>query len=176
MLLSKLKTQFSLSSFDIAKIALASSLLVIVQLAFAFLPNVELVTIFLILYTIHFRFKTLYIIYIFAIVEALIFGFSIWWFSYLYVWLMLFIFVYSFRNIDSPLIFALISSIFGLSFGALTSLPFLFTGGICAMISYIASGVVFDIVHCIANFLVVFILFKPLNHICSRLNTATNCK
>ena len=35
------------------------------------------------------RKKTLYIIYIFALLEGLIYGFGIWWIMYLYAWPML---------------------------------------------------------------------------------------
>ncbi len=170
MLLSKLKIHLKLASCDISQVAIASSVLIVAQLAFAFLPNVELVTLLIVLYTIHMRFKAVYVIYVFVFIEGLIFGFSIWWIAYLYVWLVLFIFSYIFRSVDSPIVWSFICAIFGISFGALTSLPYLVTGGVYAMFAYISSGVIFDLIHCVSNFIIAFILFKPLNNLYNKIS------
>jgi energy-coupling factor transport system substrate-specific component len=68
------------------------------------------------------------------------------------------------------LTWALISGSYGLSFGALCSIPYLFIGsvegsilgGLQMAFSYWLSGIPFDIAHGIANFIIAFVLFKPL--------------
>jgi len=71
---------------DIAIIAMLSAILITVQVTLGFLPNVELVSVLIILYTLVFGRKSLAIIYVFVTVEGFIYGFGLWWFNYLYVW------------------------------------------------------------------------------------------
>lgn len=161
------KSKFVLSTYEIAVLSISCSILIIAQLTLAFLPNVELVTLLIIIYTLNFKHKAIYIIYAFVIVEGIIFGFSIWWFAYLYLWLILFIATTIFKELKSPVIWAAIAAIFGLMFGTLSSIPYFFIGGFSAMFAYIIAGIPFDLIHCFSNFFIVFCLFKPLNKVCS---------
>ncbi len=147
---------------ELVTLAIIAALMVIGQVAIAVIPNVEVVSLLVILTTLRFRAKALFPIYVFVLLEGLIWGFGIWWVSYLYVWTVLWALTLIFKNNDSPIIFALVSALFGLFFGALTAIPYLFAGGIGAAVSYFVAGVSFDLVHCIANFVVTLILLKPL--------------
>lgn len=73
----------------ITTLALCTALVFGLQVALAAIPNGETVTLFLILFTLYFRWRTLYIIYAFAILEGLTYGFSVWWIVYLYIWTIL---------------------------------------------------------------------------------------
>lgn len=139
-----------------------SALLIAVQVGLAFLPNIELVSLLIILFTIYYGWKTLYIIYIFAIVEGLIYGFGIWWINYLYVWTILMLITMLFRSMRSPLFWAILSGAYGLCFGLLCSIPYLFIGGVPMAIAGIISGIPFDAIHCISNYIIALVLFKPL--------------
>ena len=66
-----------------------TALLLVSQVALAFLPNIEVVSLLIIIYTLFFKRKTLYIIYLFALLEGLLYGFGTWWIMYLYVWTIL---------------------------------------------------------------------------------------
>lgn len=66
-----------------------SAILLIGQVGMAALPNIEPVTMLIIVYTLIYRKQVFYIIYTFVILEGLIYGFGIWWFSYLYIWTIL---------------------------------------------------------------------------------------
>ena len=79
-----------LAIHDLVLMGLFSAILFGVQLAFAFLPNVELVSLLIILYTRHLKYRALPVIYVFVVLEGLVFGFGIWWFIYLYIWAVLF--------------------------------------------------------------------------------------
>ncbi|WP_367565451.1 hypothetical protein [Lacrimispora sp.] len=147
---------------DMAEISLLSALLLVLQIALNFLPNIELVTLFIILYTLLLGKKTLYIIYIFAVLEGIIYGFGIWWFMYLYVWTFLYFAVRYFKNNKNIIVWALLASFFGLSFGALCSIPYFLIGGMETGITWWIAGVPHDIVHGISNFVVVLVLFKPM--------------
>ena len=65
--------------------AFLAAILVIVQVAFSFLPNIEFVSLLIILYTLVFEKRTVVIIYLFALLEGILYGFGVWWIMYLYV-------------------------------------------------------------------------------------------
>ena len=71
---------------ETALLALLSAILLIGQIALGFLPNIEVVTLLIMVYSIVFRKKVFFIIYVFVLAEGLVYGFGIWWFNYLYVW------------------------------------------------------------------------------------------
>ena len=147
---------------DIALIGITSAVMIVLQVALRFLPNIEFVSLLVILYTLIIGWKTLYIIYVFVFVQGLIYGFHLWWISYLYVWTVLFFIVMLLKKNQSPYFWTFVSSIYGLAFGALCSIPYLFIGGLPMALANWVSGIPFDIVHCIGNFIVALIFFKPL--------------
>ena len=57
---------------DLVLMGLFSAILFGVQLAFAFLPNVELVSLLIILYTRHLKYRALPVIYVFVVLEVYI--------------------------------------------------------------------------------------------------------
>ena len=147
---------------ELVLIALLSAVLLVCQVGFAFLPNIEVVSLLVILYTLFFKKKTLYIIYIFALLEGLIYGFGIWWVMYLYVWTILWGITMLLKKEKSPVIWAFISGFFGLFFGTLCSVPYFITGGVSMGLSWIIAGLQMDIIHGIGNFFVTLLLFQPL--------------
>jgi energy-coupling factor transport system substrate-specific component len=160
----------SLHIRDIAIIGMMSAVLVAVQLALSFLPNIELVSLLIILFALIFGWKTLYIIYIFITVEGLLFGFGIWWFSWLYIWPVLFIITKIFHRVHSFYYWAVISGIFGLSFGALYAITIVVLDGPSAGFGAWVQGIIFDLVHGIGNFGVALVLFKPLYFVLEKIN------
>jgi len=143
-------------------LALCAALLVAVQVSLAFLPNIELVSLLVMLFTMTFGWRVLWIIYAFVMVEGLIFGFHIWWISWLYTWTVLAGLTWLFRNIRSHQFYAALSGAFGLAFGALCSIPYLFVGGPAAMIGYWVAGIPFDLLHGAGNFALCLFLWEPL--------------
>ena len=53
------------------------------------LPHVELVSTLVMVYTLVYRRQALIPIYLFIFLEGALWGFSLWWFPYLYLWLVL---------------------------------------------------------------------------------------
>lgn len=149
--------------------ALCTAILLVFQISLAGLPNIELVSLLLIVYTLVFKRKVLFIIYTFVLLEGLIFGFHLWWISYLYVWTILACLVWVFRKIKSPLGWAILSGVFGLFFGALCSIPYFFIGGASMAFANWVSGIMFDIVHCVSNFLICLLLWKPIYTLLSKI-------
>ncbi|NLZ80593.1 MAG: hypothetical protein GX913_02115 [Clostridiales bacterium] len=155
---------------DIALIGFLSAILFVSQLALAFLPNIEVVSLLVIIYTLVFKRKVFFIIYVFAILEGIFYGFGTWWIMYLYVWTILALFTLWFQKNKSHVFWSLISALYGLSFGALCAIPYFFIGGWSMGAAFWVSGIPFDIIHCIGNFAVTLILFKPTLAILRYLN------
>lgn len=131
----------------------------------AALPNIELVSFLIILVARKFGVKAFLSVYIFVGLEVLTYGIEMWVISYLYVWAILALIAALLRKTDSAILFTLISAIFGLLFGTLCSLPYFVTGGFGYGISWIISGVGFDLLHCFGNFVLTFLLYKPLTRV-----------
>ena len=116
----------------------------------------------IIITTLCFSWRALFSVALFVLLEGLIYGFGIWWISYLYAWPLLVPIVIFFRKSDSALFWAVIAGAHGLFFGAMTAIPYLFIGGREAAVSYWISGIPFDLLHCAGNFVVTLILLNPL--------------
>jgi energy-coupling factor transport system substrate-specific component len=158
---------------DIVIIGMMGAILIAVQVGLRFLPNIELVSLLLLLSTLVIGKNTVYIIYVFTLLEGLLYGFGLWWMNYLYVWTILFIIVMIFRKNKSPLFWAVVNGAFGLSFGALCSIPYFFMGGLSSGFAYWVSGIPFDLIHCVANFIITLVLFQPLYLVLVKLTKKT---
>lgn len=138
------------------------AILFVGQVALAAIPNVEIVSLLVVIYTRVFRKKVFFIIYGFVLLEGLMYGFGIWWMMYLYIWSILAIVVLCFCKQNSAVWWAIIAGIFGFVFGALCSIPYFFISGIHGAMAYWISGIPFDLIHGVSNSIVVFVLYKPL--------------
>ena len=154
----------------LALLGLLTAVLLGSQVALAALPNVELVSLLVILYSLLLGRQVFLILYGFILLEGCLYGFGLWWISYLYVWSILAGIVLVLWQPKAPALFwAILSGFFGLSFGALCALPDLVTGGPAAALSYWLSGLGFDLVHCAGNFFTCLVLFRPLYRLLERL-------
>ena len=158
-----------LKAREIVILGLMTAMLLLAQVGMSFLPNIELVSLLIIVYTLVFRKKVLFIIYTFVLLEGLIYGFGTWWISYLYVWTVLAGVTWLLRDMESPLGWAIVNAAFGLLFGALTAIVNLFISGIGGMVSYWIAGIPFDLLHCAGNFATALVLYKPLMLLLRRL-------
>lgn len=152
-------------------LAAAGALLYGIQVVLAALPNIEGVTLLIILFSLVFGWRVLWSVAIFIVLEGLTYGFGLWWFFYLYVWPLLTILVLLLKRFIGESLFgwSVFSAAFGLLFGFFYALPFLFYGGFREMLATWIAGFPFDIAHCIGNFLFCMALFKPLLHVTRRL-------
>lgn len=158
---------------DIAIVGVMVAIIEVCKVCLLFLPNVELTSFWLIMSGIHFGKKSAFIVPCFILIEGMLYGFGLWWIMYLYAWPILVFVAYVFRKKNSPLLFSIISGAFGLSFGLLCSIPYFFIGaidggirsGIYTAFTWWVAGIPFDIIHCIGNFILMFILYKPIGQI-----------
>lgn len=174
----KKKPVSKLTLKDIAYMGVMVAILEVAKISLSFIPNVELVSLFIILYTLYFEKKITYVILVFVIIEGLLYGFSMWWFSYLYIWYLLAFLTYLFRRQKSAFFYAMIGSLHGFCFGALlTPVTFLFqlfqtnlTQSLSFTFAWWVAGIPWDIIHGISNFIVIFLLYSPLRKIFSYLS------
>ena len=155
----------------IAVLAVCTALVFALQVALAAIPNGECVTLLFILYTLYFRKRTLYIIYAFALLEGMVYGFGLWWFMYLYVWTILWaaVTLLGRRRPRPALFWAVTAAFFGLCYGLLCALPYFLMGGWTLAFSWWVAGIPFDLAHCSFNFAIVLTLFPPLNKLFAHL-------
>lgn len=161
---------------DIAVTGLMVAIIEVAKMALSFLPNVELTSFLLILYTLTFGIKTVFTVPVFILLEGTVYGFNIWWIMYLYAWPLLVILTLLFRKNQSVWFWSILSAIFGLSFGALCAIPYFFIGwvngtllnGVTAAVTWWIAGIPWDIVHCIGNFAIMLILYHPVRAVLKR--------
>ena len=111
------------------------------KVAMAGLPNIEPVSLFVMLYAVVFGRKCVYPIYTYVVMEFLCYGFHLWSINYLYVWLILAICAWLLRAVKNPFVWALLSGAFGLLFGLLCTPVYAISGGIGYAVSWWISGV-----------------------------------
>lgn len=168
----KPKKKPNISVRELVILSLMAAMMLAGQVAMAALPNVEPVTVILMACAIVFGWKTLYPLYVFVMLEGLIYGFSIWFFNYLYVWLVLVAATVLLRRMESRVFFAVVGGVFGLLFGALCAIPYFFIGGWAMGFSYWVAGIPFDLIHCVSNAVLVFLLLPPLKKLLLHLTKA----
>ena len=144
--------------------AVFGALLVAVQVAIGFLPNIELVTTLLLVFGSVMGGYTFISVYIFVLAEGLIYGFQTWWIGYLYVWLIPVFVGILMKNCKNPIFHAAFSALFGLLFGLITAPPILLIERNAA-IPYIIANIPYDVLHCVGNAILTAILYLPLKSV-----------
>jgi len=139
------------------------------KLAMAGLPNIEPVSLTVMVYAAVFGLKALYPVYIYVVMEILYFGLGTWNICYLYVWPILAVAAWVLRSMQGSLGWAMLSGVFGMAFGALCGIVDIFIGGFAYAAAKWVSGIPFDLAHCVGNFLITLILFPPLRRLTEKL-------
>ena len=150
---------------DIALIGVMIATLEVAKLAMSYLPNIELVTLLIILYTLFFGKRIYYALAAFILIEGCLFGFGIWWFMYLYIWPILAILTNIFRKQQSVCVWSICSGVYGVFYGALCSITYIFISGVKGAFAWWVAGIPFDIIHCVSNFVLCMVLFIPLRKV-----------
>lgn len=166
-----------LSVKDIALIGMMIAVLEVCKRVLDFIPNVELVTFWIIMFTLFLGKKAIYGVLGFVLIEGLVFGFHVWWIMYLYLWPALVLVTLLFKKNESGILWAIISGILGLVFGLAGSIPYIFigavdggiSGGLYMAFSWWIAGIPWDLVHGAANFTIMLILYNPIRHIMKKL-------
>lgn len=154
---------------DAALFGVLGGLTFAAKLVMASLPNIEPVSLMVMLFAVTLGKKALFPIYIYVLLELALNGFGLWTAAYLYIWLILAGAARLLRDMQAPLGWAILSGVFGLLFGALCTPLCLLSGGPAFALSWWISGLPFDLLHCGGNFLIALFLFCPLRTLMQRL-------
>lgn len=123
-----------------------------------FAPNIHLLGVFTIAFTVVYRKKALYPIYIYVLILGLFNGFSTWWIPHLYVWTVLWgvtmLLPKKLPKKAEALIYMILCAMHGFLYGVLyaPSQAVLYGLNLKGTIAWIVSGLPFDMLHGISNF------------------------
>lgn len=167
----------SLTTHDIALIGMMIAVIEVSKQVLSFLPNVELTTFWIILFTLYFGKRIFFVIPAFVLIEGFIYGIHIWWIMYLYTWPILACVIRLVRKSTSVWTYSIISGLFGLLFGFLCSFPYFFIGaaqatpadGLHMAFAWWVSGIPWDLVHGCSNFILMLVLYKPVTQMMKRI-------
>ena len=138
------------------------------------LPNIHLLGVFVIAYTVIYGKKALYPIYVYVFINGLFSGFATWWLPYLYIWTVLWAVVMLLPKNMPPkirgLVYMTVCALHGYAFGTLyaPAQALLFGLDFQQTVAWIIAGLPFDFIHGTSNFFC-GILIVPLIKILERL-------
>ena len=132
------------------------------KVVMASLPNIEPVSLMVMLFAVTFGARALYPVYVYVALEYFLYGFNIWSVYYLYIWTVLAVAAWLLRRMEHRLGWALLSGCFGLLFGALCAPVDVLIGGFAYAAGRWVSGIPYDLLHCAGNFTIALLLFVPL--------------
>lgn len=143
---------------ETAIFAMLGSVMYASKMVMEILPNVHLLGVFTIAYTIVYRKKALYPIYIYVILNGIFSGFATWWIPYLYIWTILWgVTMLLPKNMPKnicPIVYMIVCALHGFLFGTLyaPAQAILYGLNFQGMIAWIIAGLPWDFVHGVSNF------------------------
>ena len=169
----KLKTR------ELAIFAMLGAVMYVSKIMMEWIPNVHLLGALIMAYTLVYRRKALYPIYVFVFLCGALGGFNAWWVPYLYVWTVLWAVTMLLpRNMPkrvSSIIYMVVCALHGFCFGILyaPAQAVMFGLSFEATLAWIASGFPFDVMHGVGNFFC-GMLIVPIIHLLRRLENGVS--
>ncbi len=121
------------------------------------LPNIHLLGLFIVAFTVVYRWRALYPLYVFVFLQGLYWGFGPSWVPYLYIWTILWGVVMLLpKRMPLPVaavVYTVVSGLHGFAFGTLyaPAQALLFGYDWNGMLLWIASGLPYDAIHGVSN-------------------------
>lgn len=159
---------------DLAVFSMFAALMFCSKQLMEFLPNVHLIGMFTMLLTIVYRKYALIPLYLFVVMQGLYAGFSLWWIPYTYIWTVLWavtmLLPQTMKDKTAAVVYPLVCALHGLLYGVLYAPAQALLFGLDAkqMLSWIAAGFSFDVLHCVGN-AVAGLLILPLSKVLQKL-------
>ena len=139
------------------------------------LPNIHLLGMLTVTYTLVYRKKALVPIYVYVMLNGLFAGFNLWWIPYLYIWTILWgatmLLPQNMPIKVQYIIYPLICAIHGFAFGTLyaPAQVLMFGLNLEQTVAWIISGLPFDLIHGFSN-LGLGLLVVPLSDLLNKLS------
>lgn len=141
-----------------------------------FIPNVHMLGMFTMLYTVVYRKKALIPIYVFVFLEGVYAGFNFWWIPYLYIWTVLWGVTMLLPKHMKPKVavpvYMVVCALHGLSYGTLYAPVQMIIYGMSLKtgLAWIAAGFPWDCIHAVGNLVFGSAVF-PLSILLKRLES-----
>ncbi len=152
---------------EIAVFGMLGALMYISKFVMELFYNIHLIGVFIVAFTVVYRKKALYPIYVFVFIMGIFSGFATWWIPYLYIWTILWGAVMLLpKNMPkkvATVVYIAVCSLYGYLFGTLyaPSQALLFGLDFNGMIAWIIYGIKADLIHGTSN-LCLGILIMPI--------------
>ena len=166
-------------TLEISIFSMLGALMFCSKIIMEVLPNIHLLGMLTMVFTLTFGVKALIPIYIYVFLNGLYAGFNVWWIPYLYIWTILWavtmILPKKMPHWLCYVLYPVICSLHGFAFGILyaPAQALFFKLDFPQTLAWISTGAVFDIVHGISNFCVGF-LIVPFSKLLIKLSRRVN--
>ncbi|MDE7433320.1 MAG: hypothetical protein K2N34_15605 [Lachnospiraceae bacterium] len=147
-----------LSIKEISIFGMLGSVMYLSKMLTELFPNIHLLGVFTVAFTLVYRKKALYPIYIYVILNGIFCGFAAWWIPYLYLWTVLWGIVMllpkKMPQKLQPAVYMVVCAAHGFLFGTLyaPAHALLFGLSFRGMVAWILAGLPWDCIHGISNF------------------------
>lgn len=163
-----------LTTREVAVFGMLGAVMYVSKVIMEVAPNVHLLGVFVIAYTVVYGKKALYPIYIYVFLNGIFSGFATWWIPYLYIWTVLWGVVMllpkQMPKKIRPLVYMVVCAMHGFLFGTLyaPAQALLYGLSFQGMIAWIIAGLPWDFIHGVSNFFC-GLLIMPIVSILRRL-------
>jgi len=142
-------------------------------------PNIHLLGVFTIAFTVVYGKKALYPIYIYVLLNGMFSGFATWWVPYLYVWTVLWgvtmLLPKKMPKRVQSIVYMVVNALHGFLYGVLyaPAQMLLFNMSFKGIVAWVIAGFPFDAIHGVSNFFC-GMLIVPIVHLLRRLENGVN--
>lgn len=162
-------------TYEMTVFAMLGAVMLISKLAMEGIPNVHPLAMLIVTYAVVYRKKALIPIYIYVFLNGFVAGFSLWWIPYLYIWAVLWGMAMLIPKNMSPkiamIVYPIVCALHGILFGVLyaPAQAIMFNLNFKGMLTWIAAGLSFDLIHCAGNFAMGFLVY-PLSKLLKKIS------
>ena len=165
---------------EICIFSMLAALMFTSKIVMEIFPNIHLLGMLTMVYTVVFRKKALIPIYLYVLINGVYAGFAMWWIPYLYVWAVLWgitmLIPKRLSRSAAAIVYPIVCSAHGFLFGVLYApvQALMYGFDFSQTLAWIASGFIFDVLHGIGNFVAGFLIL-PLSVLIKRLSCSWIC-
>lgn len=167
-----------MSVLELVVFAMLGTMMFCSKVLMEILPNIHLLGMFTMVFTLVFRKKALIPIYIYVLLNGLYAGFNVWWMPYLYIWTILWavtmLLPKKMPKKVARIVYPIVCCLHGLAFGTLyaPAQALLFGMDLKQTVAWIIAGLPFDVVQGVGN-LFAGLLILPLTDLLKKLFAQT---
>ena len=172
---SKRRYKGKFSPLELCVYAMLGTIMFCSKIIMEAAPNIHMLGMLTMVYTIVYRAKALIPIYIYVFLNGLYAGFNQWWIPYLYIWTILWgvtmLLPKKMPLTVKSVVFPIVCCLHGLAFGALYApvQALLYHFNLEQTIAWIIAGLSFDVIHAVSN-LFMGLMVVPFSNLLTRLS------